>query len=281
MKAFRRILFTRRAFLLAITALVSVSLTNCEMLDQVVTPMFMMSPEDEVTFGKECAKQIEKDLVFVNDPAIVAYVRKVGEIVKANAPKKAVVPTQFFVVKNPEINAFAIPGGNMYVHTGLINAAEDEAEMASVMAHEYGHVVYRHGAKHVSRATGASALQQILVGGNQAGELVTSIIAQGALSNYGRSDELEADSIAVPTLIKGGYDPRGMVTFFETMKKKYGDSGGGLAKYFGSHPPTGDRIARVNAQIAQSPNAKGLRPINDLRAAQARLQDLGMGPGTK
>ncbi|MBI1785897.1 M48 family metalloprotease [Candidatus Sumerlaeota bacterium] len=269
---------SRRTLLRLLFILLASSFTGgCEVFDQTITPLFMISPEEEIQLGKKLQAEIEKKIKFVDDPQVVQYVRRVGEIVKANAPEKAAVPTQFFVVNDPEINAFAIPGGNMYVQTGLINAADDEAELASVLAHEYGHVIYRHGAKHISRAQSLKIGEQFLLGQNAgAATSLADFLGQLGLERYSRQDELQADSVAVPTLSRAGYDPNAMVSFFQTMKTKYGDTGGVLT-YFSSHPATADRIQRVQQQIAVQPPKQGVRPITDLRRAQARLQDLGLG----
>ncbi len=252
--------------------------TGCAVLGEVLSTG-QMSVEEEAEFGKQVQAQVEKDLTFVNDPIVVNYIRKIGKIVVANSPQPSDFPASFYVIKNAEINAFAIPGGNIYVHTGLIDAADDEAELASVLAHEFGHVVYRHGAENMTRAMNASMLQQLVLG-QDAGEiskLLGGILAQGVLTDYSREAELQADSIAVPTLYHAGYDPGGMISFFETLTERYGDGGGGPASFFASHPPTGERITRVKADIAALPPKEPLlRPINDLRKIQSRLRELGI-----
>lgn len=272
----------RRSFCLALfAATLALGMQGCAVLDAAVTPIFMMSIEKEIAVGEQFKEEIEKDLVFVEDEEIVNYVRKVGATVVAHAKKQAEVPVTFSVVVNEEINAFAIPGGHIYVHTGLIDSSEDEAELASVLAHELGHVVYRHGAKHVSRATGyqvgAAVVEAVVLGRNSgiSTEVVRDLIGKGVLQNYSRRDELEADSIAIPTLYAAGYDPGGMITFFETLNERYGEQSG-AATFFASHPPTSDRIERVRESIDMLPPKEGLlRPIGDLRRIQAKLQDLG------
>lgn len=251
---------------------------GCQVFDSVLTAS-TMSPAEEMEFGKKVQVEVEKDITFVNDPIIVNYIRKIGQIVVANSPIQSELPARFFVIKNKEINAFAIPGGNIYVHTGLIDAADDEAELASVLAHEYGHVVHRHGAQNVSRAMTAGMLQQLVLG-QDSGEVtkaVGGLISQGVLTNYSRQAELEADAIAVPTLYHAGYDPNGMISFFQTLTERYGDSGGGVVSLFASHPPTTERINHVREDIANLPPKEPLlRPINDLRKVQVRLRELGL-----
>lgn len=249
---------------------------SCETYESVATSMLMMSPEKEVELGKQVAAELEKDLVFVNDPALVQYVRKLGSYVTGYAPKKAEVPTQFFVVHNPEINAFAIPGGNMYVHTGLLEAATDESEILGVLAHEYGHVVYRHSAKQVALQTGPQILQSFISGTDAAAAaLVVQVGSSVVMQKYSRKDELEADSIAVPTLYACNYDPNGMVTLFQKLKDRYGEQAGPMI-YFSSHPATSERIQRVQANIAALPPKQFARPVEELRQAKARIEALGL-----
>lgn len=252
--------------------------TGCEVFNEILTTG-RMSVEEEIKFGERVEEEVEKDLTFVNDPIVVNYVRKIGNIVVANSPKQSRIPPSWYVVRDNEINAFAIPGGNIYVHTGLIDAADDEAELASVLAHELGHVIYRHGADNVARAMNASMLQQLILG-QDAGEvsrLIGGLVAQGVLTDYSRQDELEADSIAVPTLYHAGYDPNGLISFFETLQERYGTGPGGPAVFFSTHPPTTERINQVRADIAALPPKDPLlRPINDLRKVQGRLRELGI-----
>lgn len=259
--------------------LVLLATTGCAFLDQVLTAG-TMSVEDEVAFGAEVRTEIEKELVLVQDGVVLNYVRRIGAIVSGNSPYPSPVEVRFHVVHSDEINAFAIPGGDIYIHTGLIDAAEDEAELASVMAHEFGHVVYRHGVQQASRTTTAGVLQRVLLG-EKAGPVAsaaTAILAQGVIQNYSREAEREADSIAVPTLHSAGYDPRAMKTFFDTLIARYGDQTGPVT-LFASHPPTSERIQNVETMIQQlPPNAQNYRPINELRKVQARLGRLGLAP---
>ena len=238
---------------------------------------FPVSPEQEVELGLQFKKQMDPKFNFVKDEAVLGYVKKVGGIVVANSPAQSQVPVKFHVIADKEINAFAIPGGDIYVHTGLLSAAADEAELASVMAHELGHVVYRHSAQHISQQKGLGVIQQIVLGaeGAQGAALVTDILGSGLLSKFSRDDESEADYLAVPTLARAKYDPTAMVTFFETLRERYGDQNP-LLTFTASHPATADRITRVRAEIAKTGVTDGLRPVNDLRKAQGRLQQLGL-----
>lgn len=270
-------------FFLPFTAVIGLT-AGCQQLSSAVDTVLTagtMSPEQEVQFGQQVAQEIEKDLEFVNDAAIQNYVQQIGQKVVANSPHQPAVPVQFRVIRDDSINAFAIPGGNIYVNTGLIYAAEDEAELASVLAHELGHVVYRHGAQQVSRATTAGVIQQVILGQESAAasQLLSEIAAQGTILKYGREAELEADAIAIPTLYGAKYDPSALVSFFQTLQEEYG-SGGGQITFFASHPATQERIDRAQQNISALPGeARELpRPVNELRQIQSRIQQLGLAP---
>ena len=258
---------------------------GCATMGNYLGKAFIMTPEQETQFGPKVAQQVEKDIKLVDDPEVLNYVRSVGQRVWKNSPPSS-IPARFYVVKDDSINAFAIPGGNIYVHTGLITAADDEAELASVIAHEAGHVIRRHGAQAVSRATsinmGVEAVQSILVGPNspQSTQLIISLLGQGAgqgaMFKYSRQDEQEADTIAVNTLYRANYDPKAMVRFFSKLMNKTTDPGK-FAALFSSHPPTRERIANVNAALnSLPPKSLPSDSVTGLRRVQGQLKALGM-----
>lgn len=273
--------FARPLLFLALALVCAGGTVGCETFDTIAGQAFMIGPEQELQLGSEFRTEIEKELEFVRDRQVVDYVQGLGRTVVENAPEPPPFPVEFHVVKDPSINAFAIPGGNVYVHTGLLAAASDESEVLSVIAHEYGHVVYRHGAKHMARAQGMQAVSALggkLLGDAGSSQLVglgVSLFEQGALTRYGREDELEADSIAIPTLYRAGYDPRGMVSFFEHLQSKYGDQSG-FTRYFSSHPATSERIDRAEEAIRSLPEGSLKRPDADLRRIQDRMRKLGL-----
>jgi predicted Zn-dependent protease len=268
----------RRPFLPVLTLLILASqVTGCAVFAGVSDALFMMSPEQEIESGKQIATQIEKDLVFVHDPQVESYVRNLGERVWVNS-RQGQIPARFFVIQDGELNAFAIPGGNVYVHTGLIQAAEDEAELAAVISHEVGHVIMRHGATHISRQMGLEMVQQLALGqeAGQATQIATQIVQSGIMTNYSRQDESEADVVAVETLYRMGYDPLAMRSFFAKLQAKYGEQGGPIAKFFASHPPTSERMNHVTQMVGHLPPKPYQRPVTDLRRIQGRLQQLGL-----
>lgn len=271
----------RRLALLTLLPLVALAATSCSVVDSLSRSMALMTPEQEVRFGAQVARQVEQRIPLVHDPAIVNYVREVGGRVALISPHSD-VPIRFFVVQDDSINAFAIPGGNIYVNTGLIRAADDESELASVIAHEIGHVVRRHSARQISHTEFVNTVQQVIkMGGNapQAAQLVSSMVGKGVLFNFSREDENEADTIAVRTLYNAGYDPQGLKRLFTKLVQTYGDNGPSmrlldLAALASSHPNTRERIIRVDAIARSLPPRKYPPVTQDLRRIQGRLKEL-------
>jgi predicted Zn-dependent protease len=213
----------------------------------------MMTPDQEIQFGDQVARKIADDNKLVSDPVIVNYIRHVGQRVWENSPPSP-IQAHFFVIQDDNINAFAIPGGNIYINTGLINAADDEAELAFVMAHEAGHVICRHCARHLSEKH-LHKIQRMLT----------------VNLTFSREDENQADEIAVNTLYRAGYDPMALRRFFAKLSEKSTERNL-VAKLFASHPPTQERIAHVESMARALPPRRYERPITGLRRAQYRLK---------
>lgn len=249
------------------------SISGCAVLGSISDTLFMMSPQDEIEFGAKARAQIEPKLVMEKNPAVNAYVSGLGNRLWANTPRGD-VPPRFHVVKDKELNAFAIPGGDVYVHTGTIQSADDEAELAGVIAHELGHVARRHSASQISRQQGVDVVATILLGQDAAAatQLLSGMISSGVMFNYSREDEREADAIAVGTLTRMGYDPLAMRDFFVKIKTKYGDTSGRVTTLFASHPPTAERIANVENLAAQLSTGAKNRPTQELSRIKAALK---------
>ncbi|MGC9327163.1 MAG: M48 family metalloprotease, partial [Candidatus Hinthialibacter sp.] len=196
--------------------------------------------------------EIRKDYKEVQDKEIVKYIQAIGERLVSVSMHPG-EPYAFHVVEDDSVNAFAIPGGHVYVHTGLIAAAENEAEIAAVIAHEMGHAESRHPTENMSRAIGAQVLTNMIFG-KEPGALqqaAAGLVTNGGLSAYSRSAEREADSIAVFLLNRAGYDPYALVTFFEKLLALEEQQGGGSIgiSLFSSHPETVERIDNAKTQI--------------------------------
>jgi predicted Zn-dependent protease len=211
------------------------------------------SLEKEIQMGRQLSAEIERQVKLLNDPTINEYVNRVGQNIVRNSDAK--VPFTIKVVESDEINAFALPGGFFYVNTGLILAADDESELAAVMAHEIAHVAARHGTKQASKAEliNFASIPLIFMGGvggfalrQAAGFLIPMQFLQ-----FSRSDEAEADYLGLQYLYKTGYDPGAMVSFFEKLQAKEAARPGSVSKMFSTHPPTGDRIETSKKNIEQ------------------------------
>jgi beta-barrel assembly-enhancing protease len=228
-------------------------------------PWNMYSPETDVQVGKQNARMLEKRLPLCNDPKVDAYLTKLGMSLVAKLPTRGVqYPWEFHCVNSKEINAFALPGGFVFVNRGAIEAADNEAQLAAVMGHELSHVVLRHGTAQASKAQlmqGAAGIFGGIFGGSAGGAVLSQGVALGAgglLLRYSRSDETQADVLGTQTLYDVGYDPRAMAQFFEKLEAE--TKGKNPPQFLSDHPNPGNRIERVDEEIDKlggvPPNAK-------------------------
>jgi hypothetical protein len=210
------------------------------------------SLETEIRYGKQYSMQVENSVKMVQDPVINEYVNRIGQNLVRNSD--AQVPFTIKVIDSDEVNAFALPGGFFYVNSGLILAADEEAELAGVMAHEIAHVAARHAMRQQTRANIAqiATIPLIFVGGGigygiyQASGLALPL----TFMKFQRSFESEADYLGLPYMYKTGYDPQAFISFFEKIQAKEKKKPGTLAKAFASHPQTPDRIQESQREIA-------------------------------
>ncbi len=209
------------------------------------------SLEREIRMGKEYAQMIDASVKLVQDPAVTEYVNRIGQNVVRNSDAK--VPFTFKVIDAGEINAFALPGGFLYLHSGLLLAADEEAELAGVIAHEVAHVAARHAMRQMTRATFANiaSIPLIFVGGGvgYAARSAAGIGLPMSFLKFSRGFEEEADYLGLQYMYKAGYDPQSFMTFFEKVQAREKQKPGTLAKVFASHPPIESRIANTQKQI--------------------------------
>lgn len=212
----------------------------------------MLSTEQEKQLGAELSAQVEQQEKVLANPALQAYVRGIGERLSRYAPRQDVA-YQFTVIDNPEsVNAFALPGGHLYVYTGLMKLCTNEAELASVMAHEIAHVAAKHHGETLTRQYGIELLLGVISGDNprMGAQIVAGLVSMG----YNRGQEREADAIGMNILFQAGYQPEAMVTFMEKMYASEQAQGGGRPPaLLSTHPATTQRIANLSAQTAQYP----------------------------
>lgn len=224
-----------------------------------------LSRDQEIQLGKEAAAQVEREMEVIHNPEIERWLNQIGQNL-ARTPQANAYPFYFKLVNDDSINAFALPGGPMFVHTGLIKAADSEAEVAGVLAHEMSHVALRHGAAQISKQQTYGALFGVL--GAAAGALTSD--AQGGcgllcqvtqagaglggnslLMKFSRGYERDADLNGARMMASAGYDPMALPQFFEKLQSKQGTAGEprGLALWLSDHPGTGSRVEYVSEDI--------------------------------
>ena len=233
-----------------------------------------LSVEKEKEMGRKLVLQIEKELEVIRDPAVQQYVDRIGERIVYHIGQTP-YEFNFYVVKSPDPNAFAIPGGHIFVASGLIIMASSEDEVAGVVSHEIGHIKARHIAQRIERAkklslaTMAGILAGVIIGGKAAeAMMVGSLAADQALAlKYSREDEREADQLGFHYLTKAGYDGWGMVSFLRKLHRMSLLSPGTPPSYLSTHPGTEDRISYLMERLRDSPerafkgNGKGLKRV--------------------
>jgi predicted Zn-dependent protease len=213
----------------------------------------MYSLEREMALGKSLAQEIERSSKLIDDPVVSEYVNRVGQNLVRNSDAK--VPFTIKVIDSDVVNAFALPGGFFYVHSGLILRADTEAELAGVMAHEIAHVAARHGTKDATKGQVAqiAMIPLILLGpGGWAGygiyEGLNFAIPMSFLK-FSREHEFEADYLGLQYMYAAGYDPNAFVTFFEKVEAEEKRQPGTVPKFFSTHPPTPERVVAIQKEI--------------------------------
>jgi len=237
-----------RTTLAAALSLVAVVLCSCATLNRISEQAFLISPQQEATLGQQLAVEIQKEYpVYEADANATAYLQKLGvELVYSSPPCEQTF--EFHWVDSDQVNAFAIPGGHCYVNLGLLREAENEAELAAVVAHEIGHVTERHGAKALSRSRFYGLLGSLALGEDPdaLAQLAVDIVGSGILLKHSRDAELEADEVSIRTLNRAGINPNGMVWFLQKLNK---DGQSRVFEYFSTHPLTENRVEIGNSIV--------------------------------
>jgi beta-barrel assembly-enhancing protease len=216
------------------------------------------SVERQVAMGRQYAQQIESQIKLVNDPVVTEYVNRIGQNLVRNSD--AQVPFTIKVIDSDVVNAMALPGGFFYVNSGLILAADEEAEMAGVMAHEIAHVAACHAAREMSRANlmQIASIPFIFIGGGigYAGYELAGPAALMGILKFSREFEAQADYLGVQYMYRAGYDPSAFVSFFEKIQAMEKKKPGSISKMFETHPQNADRIEKSQEEIRKILPAK-------------------------
>ena len=238
------------------------------------------STDSEIRMGRQYAAEIEKSTKFITDPTITEYVNRIGQNIVKNSDCK--VPFTIKVIDSDEINAMALPGGFFYVNSGLILNADEEAELAGVMAHETAHVCAHHAAREMTRANYAQlgTIPLIFIGGWTGYGIyeAASIGVPITFLHFSREFEAQADYLGVQYMYRAGYDPQAFISFFEKVQALEKRKPGLVAKAFSDHPQTPDRIEHSQAEIAHILPAKDEYTVttsefDDIKARLARIEN--------
>ena len=244
-----------------------------------------VSTRQEVEMGASYAQQIERELPVIGDPELTRYINVLGDSIARIADARN-LDWRFSIVDSPEVNAFAVPGGFIYINRGLIERATTMSQVAGVLGHEIGHVTMRHSIQQMQKAQGANigitavcVLTSIC--NSEASQAAINIGANAAFASFSRADEDEADLVAIPYLVQAGIDPNGIPEMFRILLDERTRKPGALDAWFRSHPLEEDRIAAAQARIAAIPadSVRGLtRDTPNFQAFKRRLAALPPSP---
>ena len=247
-----------------------------------------LSQQQEVELGASSAAQVSAQLPLIRDAAVTSYIRSLGAQLAKVTDDRSLAWT-FSIVDSREVNAFALPGGWIYVNRGLIERATDMSQLAGAMAHEIGHVTRRHSVQQLQQAQQANAGVTLLctltkVCNSGASQAAINLGGTALFARFSRTDESEADAEAVSTTVKAGISPRGIPMLFRTLLTERQSDPGSVTAFFATHPLEEDRIRATDALIAKLPAGSISRLTQDTKAFQnfrRRLQSLPPSPTPK
>ena len=215
---------------------------------------------EEFQFGQAFVAQHEREITLYRDPVVTNYINDLGQSL-VRYSKRSNIRYTFKVVSTKGINAYAVPGGFIYVHLDLIRAAKTESELAAVIGHEIGHIVGRHSMKRLTQVYGVEILKQVILGEDPSAvkKIIADILAAGLLFRYSRDAERESDFYGVQNVYDAGIDPEGAAIFFETLREMRGREPSALEQFLSTHPVPSERVVNVRNQINALPPKSGLR----------------------
>jgi predicted Zn-dependent protease len=261
---------------IAVCALVAPSAALAHTAGELKPGFNVFSAQQDVEIGQQSAVEAERQLPILQDRYAESYVNQLISTL-ASGIQGTRFPFRARVVNSNEINAFALPGGYMYVNRGLIQAARTEGELAGVLAHEMSHVILRHGTHNASRAyvaqAGLGVIGQVLSGGRRRSAQAINVIGGLGLNalflKYSRDAESQADSLGAQLMARAGYDPMEMANFFDLLRQQERSNPGGVTKFFSDHPAPADRAQHIRSEAAV---VRRTRDTGQLREVQAELQ---------
>ena len=258
----------RQAIATAVTAIVASATT--------ASALALISVAQEIELGKQAQQQVRQQVPQLNDGQVNGYVASVGRKLAARAggPK---YPYTFSVANYREINAFALPGGPVWIHRGGISAAANEAQLAAILAHEIAHISERHAADRITKSLVANGLIGLLGAalGNDRGarnaQIGAQVLAGGYMLKFSRDDEREADSVGATIMRRAGWDAREMIGFMETLRRRQGQDPGAVQVFLSSHPAPGERAERLRRTIRATGGTKDSAAFRSVKAKLAKL----------
>ena len=238
----------------------------------------LVSVSEEIAIGKQANAQMKRQVRMLRDAEVSAYVRDIGRRLVAAAPGPK-YPYSFAVADNRDINAFALPGGPVWINRGVLRAATNESQAASVLAHEIAHVAQRHAAEQLTKAMvakwGLGLLGAVLgnIGGAGAAQGAAALMANGLFLKFNRDDESEADRVGLRILTRAGWDGHGMIEMFEIVRREARRDPSVVEVFFSSHPPPEDRIRALEVNSAAR-RAGGRRDSKQFQQVKTKLRRL-------
>jgi len=215
----------------------------------------LISSEEEVNLGKNLAVEVEKEQKVLDNPALTSYVNRVGQKVAAQSDRRDISYSFKIIDNDKEVNAFALPGGPVYINSALLKSAENEAELAGVLGHEIAHVAARHSTEQLTKQYGLTLLTQIVLGENPGAtaEIAGNMLGSLGMLKFSRNDEIEADRLGVRYMFQAGYSPNAMLRFQEKLGELQKQSSSRVANLLSTHPLSQQRIDAVKQEIAKLP----------------------------
>jgi predicted Zn-dependent protease len=254
--------------------------------DETYSNKGLMSEQQEVQLGAQMHQQVLQKFRLVEDPEVSAYVQNLGERL-ARSSKRPDIPYRFYVIDDQSVNAFALPGGYIYVHSGLLRLAESEDELAAAMAHEIGHVAARHGLRNVKKAQRTAMIfgilgvgAEIATGGSGAGRAASAasqLFAAGLITKNSRDFEREADYLGLYNMRQAGEQPAGMVRIFERLDQARSAKSSQMGGIFASHPDAKERVRNTKIEIDQRLGGASVAQAAPAGTGRTRARRVGGG----